>query len=113
MFMNSDFCETNPRNKRWYHKCLGILSIWTPSHSLRQELSAKIEIFRKPSVMQPFVVPGEKNNANQWIMIPFHPPFSPFQERTLKRSCCQSRNSVDWSDRDTNNTDSVLAATKK
>src|SRR5271169_1046972 len=85
----------------------------TPPHSLRRELSARIEIFRKPSVMQPFVVPGVKKNANQWIMIPFHPSFPPFQERTPERSCCQSRNSVDWSDRDTNKIASFLAATKR
>jgi hypothetical protein len=63
-------------------------------------------MFRKLSVMHPFVVPGVRNNANQWIMIPFYslPPI--FQEQTPERSCCQSRNSIDWSDWDTNKRDS-------
>jgi hypothetical protein len=63
--------------------------------------------------MQPFVVPAEKDNANQRFMIPFHPLFSPFQERTPERSCCQSRNSVGWSYRDINKTDSFSCRNQK
>jgi hypothetical protein len=73
--------STQSRNKRWYHKCLGILtfqSIWTPPHSLRRELSAKIEIFRKPSVMQPFVVPGVKKECQPVDHDSFPSTFPPF-----------------------------------